>query len=635
MLQRIFIFTAALLLPLLLGVDHAQSQNDSSSLDIGQYYTQVSPYLASTVHVYNPNDESTQVRVVLRNDVGKKTYNEIHRLAGGDSLTLEVEELGLRGIYHGEVRSLEGVPISVRVESRESRAGRATAPGFAPIAALSAGYSAVRSEEIGGAYRFERMLIEPIDRGQWDAEIVVQNLTASVQRLRFRLCSREGCIENQGGGLAPNERRHFVLSQLVDVGGEYDVTVSSVGGGEIAVVANRFMRHSSGRAEFGSMALLHQKGDLSPDGPGGQSTIPYLGERLYLPMTLNRFLADGTANRLRSDATDTVWYLPFVAAPNLPYEAQREHIFGVGLPHQATDFTGRALDDWSYFSQMNWYNWRGMWGGDGKSLDFCAEDPHYNPMVWAARASRNRVASACSGRPLFIANEPVDYRKVNELYGNDGARSWTDEALATNIRLHAQWPGALYCCGYLERPESPYNKIEAEESDYPTLGNVERNYRERFDQALPIDGLHLHFYVEAWNVDVGRERIADAYVQHVNGRMRAWVEYAESVYGEGFPIIVSEYGILAPGVPNTAASRAAVRTGLCTVVSSMRTHLGDNLRQAFYFDVFWGGSKDLHPPMWLVGSDDGMYSLDQLNDVGQLFESIVAAWPDMPEGCGG
>ncbi|MEZ4836273.1 MAG: hypothetical protein R2873_30470 [Caldilineaceae bacterium] len=93
---------------------------------------------------------------------------------------------------------------------------------------------------------------------------------------------------------------------------------------------------------------------------------------------------------------------------------------------------------------------------------------------------------------------------------------------------------------------------------------------------------------------------------------------ARSVFGDDFPILVSEYGILSGG-DNQQASRDVIKVGLGDYTTMLIDELGDHLVRLHYFQVYWGTESDPNRPNWLVGSDDGVYGLDEVNDVGMFF----------------
>ncbi|MBI1293504.1 hypothetical protein GC175_00930 [bacterium] len=603
--------------------------------DVGYYYSQVGPFLESTISVFNAGVAADVAELTLRNDVGMVVYTQTQTIAAGEQWHFSPGDVGLRGIFHGDVRS-EDDALSVFVSTSGEQ-----------DTSLRGGYVAVPVTGGGESLILEQMVVAG-GAAPRDVEIVVQNLSARSNQVIFTLCPEDGrCFANNAAVLPANGRRTFLLSQLahsnrygdelVALTGRFSVTLASEPGRTVAALVNGFEPVTARKAELGAGALAQQvmtKAATPLSVVEGNSTIPQLSPRLYLP-SIDGAHMPLAARRcpLPEDGGEWpcgaqragVWHLPFVAAPNLPFVDESGSLLGVGYPWQGIQATARSLDDWAGFSNLNWYNWRANADWDTRlnntMWSLCEQDPHYFPMVWSAAVSRNTVPSSCAGRPLLLVNEPM-LQRLSVENGGGKLDSWSDDAIATNVFVHQSWPGDLYCCGHVYWPNDGVDKISSNSTTYPTFGNVVDAYQQRFDAPLPIDGVHLHFYLWPWHVNLATQSPTDASLQSTRAGVRSWVTAIEDKFGEGFPILVSEYGILLTG-QNQQAQRNTIKAGLDELTEVLIDELDDNLVRLHYFQVYWGGDTDPLRPMWLVGSDDGAYAVDEINDLGSFYLEMV------------
>lgn len=604
--------------------------------DVGYYYSQVGPFLESTISVFNAGVDAGTAELTLRNDVGMVVYTRTQTIAAGEQWHFSPGDAGLRGIFHGDVRS-EDDALSVFVSSRYEEA-----------TSLRSGYVAVPSNSGGESLRLGEAVVADGATPN-DVEIVVQNLSARSNQVIFTLCPEDGlCFANNAAVLPANGRRTFLLSQLahsnrygdklVALTGRFSVTVAAEPGRAVAALANSFEPMAGRKAELGAGMLVQEVVAPTPaaahSGVEGNSTIPQLSPRLYIPSVKGSYtptaarrctLPEGSGDWPCGAQHAAIWHLPFVAAPNLPFRDDTSSLLGVGYPWQGIQATERGLDDWAGFSNLNWYNWRANADWDTKlnstMWNLCERDPNYFPMVWSAAVSRNTVPSSCAGRPLLLVNEPM-LQRLSVENGGGKLDSWSDDAIATNVFVHQSWPGDLYCCGHVYWPNDGVDKISSDNTNYPTFGNVVDAYSQRFGAPLPIDGVHLHFYLWPWHINLSTQSPTDASLQSTRTGVRSWVSAIEDKFGEGFPILVSEYGILQTG-QNQQAQRNLIKAGLDELTEVLIDELDHNLVRLHYFQVYWGGDTDPLRPMWLVGSDDGAYAIDEINDLGSFYLEMV------------
>lgn len=606
--------------------------------DVGYYYSQVGPFLESTISVFNAGVDAGTAELTLRNDVGMVVYTQTQTIAAGEQWHFSPGDAGLRGIFHGDVRS-EDDALSVYVSTRAEQ-----------DASLRGGYVAVPAADGGDSLSLGQVTVTGGATPR-DVEIVVQNLSARSNQVIFTLCPEDGlCFANNAAVLPAHGRRTFLLSQLahsnrygdklVALTGRFSVTLAAETDRPIAAVANQFDPLSARKAELGAADLAQRTiayvdpavAGLSSN--GGNSTIPQLSPRVYLPgvagtqttLAARRCPLPEAGGEWPCGAKQAeVWHLPFVAAPNLPFRDDTSSLLGVGYPWQGIQATDRGLDDWAGFSNLNWYNWRANADWDTRlnstMWSLCESDPNYFPMVWSAPVSRNTVPSSCAGRPLLLVNEPM-LQRLSVENGGGKLDSWSDDAIATNVFVHQSWPGDLYCCGHVYWPDEYVDKISADNTNYPTFGNIVDAYRQRFNAPLPIDGVHLHFYLASWHVDQAAQAPTDTSLYSMRTGVRRWVNAIEDKFGEGFPILVSEYGILYTG-QNQQTQRNLIKAGLDELTELLIDELDDNLIRLHYFQVYWGGDTDPLRPMWLVGSDDGAYAIDEINDLGSFYLEMV------------
>lgn len=86
------------------------------------------------------------------------------------------------------------------------------------------------------------------------------------------------------------------------------------------------------------------------------------GHRFFLPLVQRPTWTERQVPRQPEFLpTDAQWYLPFLAAPNLPFRKAGPHPYAVGYPHQGIDEASHSLDAWADLVGFNWYNWKGGW----------------------------------------------------------------------------------------------------------------------------------------------------------------------------------------------------------------------------------------------------------------------------------
>lgn len=272
--------------------------------DVGQYYSQVAPSMASTLEIWNVTPLTQTFAMTLYEDAGRVATlwrgctvvpgstlalhmgsgqlqaageNDFLPLAAvcelSDAARTSVDwdgALDLHGIYHAEIAATASDALVVTV-------GTATDRDQSSILH----HAAARYRAIPGHLAQSRLHIPAVlaTRNRdywWDTELVVQNVTGQVTDLQFEFCDERGsCFDNNLATLHAHERRSFLASHLLyaNVDGfleeragwfSANVTARTVAAGaedaKVVVLANIFKQPAASsrlepQAERGSTCL--------------------------------------------------------------------------------------------------------------------------------------------------------------------------------------------------------------------------------------------------------------------------------------------------------------------------------------------------------------------------------------------
>jgi hypothetical protein len=295
--------------------------------DIGQYYSQVAPSLASTLHVQNGSASTGVFSLTLMSDTGTivqslgscavPAYHARSLQLSDGGMRMRDEEgqflplatvctqsqpagpLKFHGLYHAQIHTDAAHPLTMRVETHtdETQAG---------IHFHTAGsYQAIPQPVAGAIIPLPALLATRQPENWWDTELVVQNVADQPVQVRFRLCDANGrCFENNRATLQARERRSFLASHLLYAdalgflqtrAGWFSATLTASAqdnaNPQVVVLANYFQQpvaadHRQPQAEQGSTCLLQ----ATPPQPSQQISYTVTPSehfllRLYNPAT--------------------------------------------------------------------------------------------------------------------------------------------------------------------------------------------------------------------------------------------------------------------------------------------------------------------------------------------------------------
>lgn len=271
--------------------------------DVGQYYSQVSPSLASIVHIANLTSRPQPFNLTLYGDTGNMVRSlQACRIEAGDTWLLQIAgeqmvwhqggrtfaphdlcdsvtegqdaqghaAVRLHGLYHAQITADDPSSLAVRVYTR-------TDPDYPHARFHTASeYEAVPVGDATGIVHLPGILATRDREAWWDTEVIVQNVSDAAIDVKFNLCADTGaCFDNNAARLAPYERRLFLASHLlyqdtpgglVELAGWYAASVhatrsdDAAAAAPIAVAANYFRQEVEEgspypQAEVGSQCL--------------------------------------------------------------------------------------------------------------------------------------------------------------------------------------------------------------------------------------------------------------------------------------------------------------------------------------------------------------------------------------------
>lgn len=208
--------------------------------DVGQYYSNVSPFLKNRVYVYNTSGSSRTVKVAIYDDKGavmypvspdndytlkctvtgnRILYLRMNDLTASGALTVEggtgtecyTNKIGFHGLYHMKIWQVEsGEELAVAVNTW-------TGAELGQPAQVSGAYQAVPAYALQSEFALPMFLATRDVNNYWDTEVVVQNVNNETIRVTFEWSADNApaWANNNYADLAPYERRLFLASQLM------------------------------------------------------------------------------------------------------------------------------------------------------------------------------------------------------------------------------------------------------------------------------------------------------------------------------------------------------------------------------------------------------------------------------------
>ncbi|MCA9330550.1 hypothetical protein KC957_00740 [Candidatus Saccharibacteria bacterium] len=224
--------------------------------------------------------------------------------------------------------------------------------------------------------------------------------------------------------------------------------------------------------------------------------------------------------------------------------------------------------------------------------------------------------------------------------------------MARVLFQYQQFPGDLYCCGHVEHTNlitTNYLPLSDMSSGKPSMVKVTNVYTSAWGGTnLPIDGVHLHSYSAGDRIDTVNEKVNTTDRALLKDRLDSWGDYIDANYGTSFPVIVSEWGILAHW--NDSPTREAVRSGMVDMakLTVSESDLGSHIIKMMWFWI-WDGSTgnwcefppfDTEPSAECYHADrliknvsgsPGVASKDY-SSIGRCHQGIIDAYPSWPSG---
>ncbi len=519
--------------------------------DIGQTYTQVSPYSASEITITNDHSSQTLTAKVdfywsyhpdiistPQNDAlaysittapipaqGQKIIDLINPLDPTDPNSL------LRGTFNVVVTSINtGGKLQPTNTTFTVIAKTRDADGSLPNYEDS--YSAIRSSEVGTSASISEVYNNASRNGQvWWSEIVVQNLSSAPNTVTISLDPAAGgnTLSNNEATLLPYHSRVFLVSHLAfDVNKyEHDGTFAATvnGTGDLAVTASHFSLDGNGQTD-----ALEQVRQTSNGGAAATHYLPAI-----------------TAPNVAFDWDNT-------QPPGLPGS---DYGLSFSISTEARDKDDGPGNDPYYPDTPDWVvdkNWY-FWSTNYSFWVKACNDPLYIPMIWAFDTiqwpNNIKLPSNCSGRPLLLANEP----------DLGGQANMSIDQLARMTYVYRDWPGELYSPAfncYSRTNSAAYNYRCPSSNKYfdklVTAYEAQNRWEQGDAWSLPYDGLAIHVYLP--------EPEWDVYYPELPALMAEWQTFATS---RGMDIMVTEYGI----DPNTMTEAGSKELRIARRVSDL------------------------------------------------------------------